>query len=107
MRQSLDEIERVRRSHRKEVRKKIPTLWQEFVKREIREFGEYSYFYCKRKTFPQAELWDGDEGRIQHIIQQDKQVIEYVKKLETRRKSNYLAEVVEQDESDDSGIDDE
>jgi len=63
--------------------------------------------FCKRRKLPQPEAWEGDEERIRHITQQDKQVIEYAKKLETRRKGNYLTKAVEQDESNDSGVDEE
>ena len=105
--QSPVKAEQARRDFRSEVREKVPKLWQEFVKREVQEFGEYSFFYCKRKNLPQPQPWEGNEERIQHVIQQDKQVIEYAKKLETRRKGNYLTKAVEQDELEDSGIDDE
>src|SRR5436190_4441971 len=107
MMKSSEDVEQARWAYRKEVCSKIPALWQEFVKREIQEFGEYSFFYCKRRNLPQPEAWEGDEGRIRHITQQDKQVVEYAKKLETRRKGNYLTKAVEQDESDDSGVDEE
>ena len=104
---SSQEVEQACQNFRKEVREQIPQLWQGFVKREMEEFGEYSFFYCKHRNLPQPLPWEGDEERIRHIIQQDKQVIEYAKKLETRRKGNYLAKAVEQDESEDSGIDDQ
>jgi hypothetical protein len=107
MMKSPDEVERVHKSFREEAHQKIPKLWQGFVEREIKEFGEYSFFRCTRKKLPRPEPWEGDEERIRHIIQQDKQVIEYAKKLETRRKGNYLTKAVEQDESEDSGVDDD
>lgn len=102
-----NEVEQVRQQFQNEVREQIPKLWQEFMEQEMREFGKYSFFYCQRRSLPQPEPWEGDEERIRHIIQQDKQVIEYVKKLETRRKGNYLAKAVEQPESEGSDIDDE
>jgi hypothetical protein len=105
--QSSEQVQQARRDFRNEVREKVPKLWQEFVKREIQEFGEYSFFYCKRKNRPQPQPWEGNEERIQHLVQQDKQVVEYVKKLETRRKGNYLTKAVEQDEWEDSSTDDE
>ena len=88
---SSNQVEEARQNFRKEVREQIPKLWQGFIKREMQEFGEYSFFYCKRRNFPQPQPWEGDEERIRHIIQQHKQVIEYSKKLETRRKGNYLS----------------
>lgn len=78
-----------------------------FAKCETQEFGEYSFFCCKRRNSPQPELWKGNDDRLRHIIQQDKQVIEYVKKLEICREGNYLARAVEQGELENSGIDDE
>lgn len=78
-----------------------------FAKCETKRFGEYSFFFCKRRNPPQPELWEGNDERLRHIIQQDRQVIEYVKKLETCREGNYLAKAVEQGESENSGIDDE
>jgi len=104
---SPKEIDEVCQRFRKEVRQQIPELWKEFVTQEMQEFGEYSFFYCKHRNLSQPEPWEGDEEHIQHIIQQDKQVIEYAKKLETRRKGNYLTKAVEQGESEGSDIDDD
>jgi hypothetical protein len=107
MLKSAKEVDQVRQNFRKEVREQIPELWQEFIEGEMQEFGEYSFFYCKRNNLPQPEPWEGDEERIRHIIQQDRQVVEYAKKLETRRKGNYFTKAVEQAESEGSDIDDE
>ena len=101
------EMEQVRKDFRDEDRQQIPKRWQAFVQEEMEEFGKYSFFYCKHINLPQPEPWEGSEERIRHIIKQDKQVIEYAKKLETRRKGNYLAKAVEQAESERSDIDDE
>ena len=77
-------------------------LWQEFMEQEVQEFGKSSFFYCKHQGLPQPEPWEGDQECIQHLIQQDKQVMEYAQKLETQCKGNYLVKAVEQGESDDS-----
>jgi hypothetical protein len=95
------------RRYRREVRDEIPRRWQNFVEEEMEEFGQFSFFRCKLGNLPQPDPWEGDEERIRHMIQQDKQVIEYAKKLETRRKGNYLTKAVEQAESEESGDDDE
>lgn len=95
-----------RDTYRKEVREEIPKLWEAFVQREVREFGQYSFFYCTRNGIPQPDPWEGDQASIEHIIRQDKQVIEYTKKPENR-KGNYLAKAVEQAESEESDVADE
>jgi hypothetical protein len=93
--QSSEEIELTRQNYRKEDRHNILMMWQAFVKRETQDFGECSFFYYKHRNLPQPEPWEGNEEGIRHIIQQqDKQVIEYAKMLETRRKGNYLPKAV-------------
>jgi len=99
---SPKEVDDVRQRYRAEVREWIPRIWQDFVEEEMEEFGESSFFYCQQRSLPQPDPWEGSERQIQHVIQQDKQVVEYAKRLETRRKGNYLTKAVEQAESDDS-----
>ena len=105
LRPKENKLNGIRQSFRKEAREQIPKLWQAFVEREEREFGKFSFFYCKRNEYPQPDPWEGNPERIRHMIRRDKQVVGYAKKLEARR-GNHLAKAFEQDESE-SDVDEE
>jgi hypothetical protein len=79
---SLKEYQGILTAYQAEVCNCIPDLWRSWVKQETCAFSEYSFFYNKLHGLSQPNPWEGDRDEIEHLLNQDKQVITYTAKLE-------------------------